>query len=315
MRVCRISFVAYLLIACQSCSSALSTIPANELASLSAEASISGVPFIEQGDYQCGPAALAMAFNWSGTKITLDELLEKTFTPGRRGSFQNDLITATRRHGKLAYVIERTFSALLRELESGHPVIVLQNRGLNWLPLWHYAVAIGYNIPQNKIRLISGRYEKEVLSLEVFAKTWDRANNWGLLVLPPTTIPETADPLRLLNAIVGLERAEQWDAAEDAYTAHLSLWPESIPAHVGLSNSLLNQEKFEKAKRSLEKSLKLNPDSAVLLNNYALLLLQLNRKQEALKIAKLAVSKKGLYREECLKTLVQIRTKIIIGSR
>lgn len=311
MRVYSISFVAYLLIACQSCSSALSTIPANELASLAAEVSIAGVPFIEQGDYQCGPAALAMVFNWSGTKITLDELLEKTFTPGRRGSFQSDLITATRRHGKLAYVIEPRLGALLRELESGHPVVVLQNRGLNWIPLWHYAVVTGYNIPEQSISLVSGRYKKEFLSMEVFAKTWDRANNWGLLVLPPATIPKTADPVQLLSAIVGLERAEKWNAAEKAYTAYLSIWPQSIPAHVGLSNALLNEGKLQEATANIEKGLKLNPNSEVLLNNYALLLLQFNRKQEALKIAKLAVSKKGHYHEECLKTLAQIKANVL----
>ena len=70
------------------------------------------VAFYGQGVDQCGPAALAMALTWSGLAITPDDLRGEVFTPSRGGSLQPDMISAARRHGKLAYPVSKAESLL-----------------------------------------------------------------------------------------------------------------------------------------------------------------------------------------------------------
>ena len=145
---------------------------------------IASVPFFAQEEYQCGPAALAMALGWSGLDVTPDELKEKVYTAALQGSLQPAMITGARRFGRLAYEISGT-QALMHELAAGHPVIILQNLGLSWMPVWHYAVVIGYDLPSDEVILHSGRNVGARLPMRVFQNTWHRAEDWGLLVLGP----------------------------------------------------------------------------------------------------------------------------------
>ena len=116
---------------------------------------IATVPFFAQEEYQCGPAAMAMALDRSGLRVTPAELTEKVYTASLHGSLQPALVAAARRLGRVAYVIS-TPDALFREMAAGYPVIVLQNLGLSWVPVWHYAVVIGYDIPADDVLLHSG---------------------------------------------------------------------------------------------------------------------------------------------------------------
>ncbi len=58
------------------------------------------VPFYPQTENECGPASLAMALDASGVTVTPDELTPIVFTPGRAGSLQADMLSASRRHGR-----------------------------------------------------------------------------------------------------------------------------------------------------------------------------------------------------------------------
>ena len=80
---------------------------------------------------------------------------DRDLQPDRRGSLQSGLIGGARRLGRLAYPI-RGRDCLLREVVAGHPVIVLQNLSLRWWPQWHYAVVIGYDLPQQAVVLHTG---------------------------------------------------------------------------------------------------------------------------------------------------------------
>ncbi len=109
------------------------------------KAEVEGVPFIQQDRDQCGPASAAMVISWAGRPITADELSEKMFTPGKRGTMQHDMLGAARREGFLAIPI-RGHDPLFKEVAAGHPVLVFQNLGLSWFPVWHYAVVTGVTI-------------------------------------------------------------------------------------------------------------------------------------------------------------------------
>jgi tetratricopeptide (TPR) repeat protein len=266
---------------------------------------IASVPFFPQDEYQCGPAALAMALAWSGLDVQPADLTEKVYTASLQGSLQPAMIAGARRSGRLAYVISGT-DALIREIAAGHPVIVLQNLGLSWAPLWHYAVAIGYDIPADEIILHTGRSPRERISMGLFQATWTRAAAWGLLVLKPGDLPATAREADLLEAALGLEKARQFSAAVQSYLAVLSRWPQNLPAMMGLGNCFYALGDLESSESAFRRAVETHPDNGAAYNNLAHVLLALGRREEALTAARHAVSLGGPHRMLFIKTLGEI---------
>ena len=114
---------------------------------LPVRAELTDVPFFAQEDYQCGPAALAMALNAAGVGVTPDALVNQVYIPARKGSLQVEMLASARRHGLLAYELAPELKDVLAEVAAGNAVIVLQNQGLwSFHPYWHYAVVIGYDL-------------------------------------------------------------------------------------------------------------------------------------------------------------------------
>ena len=159
------------------------------------------VPFHPQGEYQCGPASLAMTLEWSGVTITPDQLKPEVFTP----SLPPDMIGAARRHGRVAYPINH-IEDVFRELAGGHPVIVLQHLSSFFKVSWHYAVVIGYDLDQHTVILHSGVKAREVLSIDEFEGIWQPSGHGGLLTLSPEKFSATVREAVYLKASVGLER-------------------------------------------------------------------------------------------------------------
>ena len=134
-------------------------------------AEVSSVPFFPQEKYYCGPAALAMVLSWSGLPVTQEEIGAQVYTPGREGTLQTDMIAAARRNGRLAVPVTR-LPDLTAELAAGHPVVVFQNLGFGWFPVWHYAVAIGYDAKKDSIILRSGHTRRKLMSARAFDAKW-----------------------------------------------------------------------------------------------------------------------------------------------
>ena len=160
------------------------------MAALPAAGTVEEVPFFPQDDYYCGPAALAMVLAWSGLEVTQDDLVPIVYTPGRQGTLQADILAGARRFGRLAVPVA-TVPDLLAELAAGHPVLVFQNLSLPIYPLWHYAVATGFDLETGKLRLHSGRTEHLETRLSTFTRTWARSDYWALVVLAPDQLPAT----------------------------------------------------------------------------------------------------------------------------
>ena len=255
---------------------------------------LSQVPFFSQDALQCGPASLAMLLNYEPQqKLTPAQLKAEVFTPGLQGSLGIDLISASRRHGALAYVIKPDLDILLREVTAGHPVLILQNLAFNWYPFWHYAVVIGYDLPKQEILLRSGKYARLRMPLRVFERTWARGGRWALLVLPPDVLPASADEAPFLRAALGLEKARQFQAAAQAYATAHKRWPDSEGAALGLGNSQYALQDLEAAAQAFTAGLVSHPASAALHNNLAQTLLDLKRPEAALSHARKAVALDG----------------------
>lgn len=286
----------------------LSTRPLLQTPGGPAKAMVDGVPFFAQKELQCGPAALAMALNWSGIGVQPSELVPEVFTPDLKGSLQSALIGATRRHGRVAYAITGS-EALLAEVSAGHPVIVLVNLGLSWYPKWHYAVVIGFDQEREEIILHSGLTANEHLSFRVFMNIWQRGKYWGLLVLPPERLPAGVGEVDWLEAVAGLERADQWRGAEAGYSAALKRWPESFGAWMGLGNSRYSLHDFAGSAEAFRQATLLRPENGIPFNNLAHALNIQGKRNEALVAAQRAVDLGGPLLDNFLQTLEEIKSK------
>lgn len=271
-------------------------------------AEIAKAPFYGQRTDQCGPAALAMVLTASGVKIRPDALVSEVYTPGRKGSLTVGLITATRRHDRLAYLVP-DMRVMFREVAAGHPVAVLQNLALPWVPQWHYAVVVGYDLDRDTVTLNSGNTRRLKMTMETFERTWARGNYWALLVLKPGELPVMPDRGRYTKAVVGLEQAGQIEAARKAYLAGLRLWPDDLTLRMGLGNTLYAQGRLADAAAAFARAGHDHPDDADAFNNLAQVRLELGKVPAAERAARKAVRLGGPNTGTYLRTLAAIKAE------
>jgi hypothetical protein len=269
---------------------------------------LKSVPFYPQEKYQCGPSSLAMALTHSDLPVTPDELKDQVYTPSQKGSLQMAMIGATRRHGRIAYPIHGPES-LWTEIAAGHPVIILQNLGLSSIPLWHYAVVIGYDYPEKYIILRSGTTRRKETPFSTFERTWARGDYWGIIVLKPTRLPATAREKDYLAAVYGLEKTRKFQAASEGYQTALTRWPQSLVAHMGLGNSRYALGDLHGAEVAFRSATEHHPDSAAAYNNLAQVLFEQGRKSEAIVAAQKAVAIGGSMSHVYESTLKEIQGK------
>lgn len=261
-------------------------------ATLPAKAVVENVPFYPQEDYQCGPAALAMAANAAGLTLTPEELVDQVFLPARKGSLQLEMLATGRRHGLLAYRIQPNLAALLQEVAAGNPVIVLQNLSLPVMPVWHYAVVIGFDRERNTLILHSGHTERLEMSLFTFERTWERGGHWAMLTLPPTRLPATAEPDSYAASAAALERVAP-KAAQTAYATAIEAWPTHPTLWLGAGNTAYGLGQLDAAVQAYRKLVSLHPEFADGWNNLAQALLDQGKLAEASQAIKQAVALGG----------------------
>jgi len=239
------------------------------IAGLPARAELADTPFFPQERYQCGPAALATVLNAHGVSITPDELVPQIYLPAREGSLQAEIIAAVRRQGLLALPVEPALDALLTEIAAGRPVLVLQNLGLDWLPRWHYAVAIGYDLARQELVLRSGTEPRRITPFGVFLNTWDRSARWGVVVLTPGALPAQAQAAPYLEAASALETLGKRKEARAAYQAATERWPDNAVAWLGLGNTEYVLGHAAQAEKAFRHALHVQAGAAVAWNNLA----------------------------------------------
>jgi hypothetical protein len=266
---------------------------------------IAAVPFSAQTDDQCGPAALAMLLQYSGVPATAGELQEAVYTPGRKGSLQSGMITAARRHDRLAYPIQG-LDCLLREVAAGNPVIVLQNLGLQWIPRWHYAVVIGFDLRAQSITLHSGKNPARRVGLKTFHHTWRRAEHWGLLVLSPGRLPATAQAPVYLKSALGLQKAGFSASAVLAFRSAVRKWPDNTGARMGLGNALYAGGDLPAAADAFQRTVAIDSQHGDAMNNLAHVLAELGDLEKAESAARRAVALGGAHEAVYRKTLQEI---------
>lgn len=194
---------------------------------------LSGAPFFPQTEWMCGPAALATALGAAGIDTMPEVLTREVFVPAREGSLQLEMLAGARRHGAVATRIPGTLAALLREVAAGHVVVVLQNLGLSFVPRWHYAVVVSYDLGAGELLMRSGTTRRDRIAMRTFEHTWARSGHWAFVVLPPGQWPVTAQVPAVVEAAVGFERVATPAQALRVYGSARERWPHDLTLAIG----------------------------------------------------------------------------------
>jgi tetratricopeptide (TPR) repeat protein len=225
------------------------------------------------------------------------------------------MLAAARRNGFVAIELNPDLSALLAEIATGNPVIVLQNLALDWYPVWHYAVAIGYDLQTQRITLRSGEERRLQMPLSTFEHTWRRSGYWAMLALPPRRLPASVAARDYLSAVARLEKAGWLASAQGAYERALDRWPDDLTALMGLGNTAHRAGDFEAAEHAFRRAVLVYPRSSAAHNNLAQTLADLDRHDEALAEARVAVGLGGPLEDTSIRTLDAIVSRTGRGEQ
>jgi hypothetical protein len=249
---------------------------------------LTAVPFFPQTEYQCGPAALATMLAHAGASVDADDLVREVYAPGLRGSLQPELLGATRRHGFIPYVLEPDAGALAAELAARRPVLVLQNLGIDRVPVWHYAVVVG--LAGDEVILRSGTEKRRIERSSRFLRSWQRGANWAFVALPPGELPATASAGSFVRALAGAEPLLDAAAAQRSYRAALERWPTDELVLFAAAGQRYAAGDLPEAAALYRELLKAAPRHAAARNNLANVLAERGCAAEALTEARAALA-------------------------
>ena len=224
-------------------------------------------PFHSQVTDQCGPAALATILNVVDVEVRPEELKSRIYIPERQGSLQMELLATTRHYKRIPYSIEPNVTAMLQELRSGRPVLILQNLGMKRFPIWHYAVVVGYLPEDKEFVLRSGDKKRHLMGSRSFLRAWHRADYWGIVALRPNDLPANAAAEKYLRSVAAIESIGDAATAVTAYRAATDHWPKNGLAWLGLGNASYANGELDAARNAYQTLIEIEPDNAIALNN------------------------------------------------
>ncbi len=297
-------FFSLLLVGC-STPQTLALRKATDL-NLPAHIELQHVSYFPQDEYQCGPAALAMVLNSASTQIAPEQLKDALYIPDKHGSLQVEMLAAARQYGFIAYRLQAEMQDVLAEISAGNPVVVLLNLGLSWHPLWHYAVAIGYDLHTEEIILRSGENKRLLLPFKTFEHTWARSQYWAMVVLPPGKIPHTARPENYIQSIAALQHSSAVTDVSPAYKASMQRWPENLLVNISAGNHAYGRGDLPLAEFIFSRASRQHPDSAAAFNNLAQTLSEQGKYEAALLAIKRALEIGGPQQNVMRGTLAEI---------
>ena len=192
------------------------------------------VPFHAQAVSPGGAEALAMAMQASGAEVAVDALGAATVA---------EMLAAPRRHGRVSYSAGGSLTALLLEIDAGHPVIVRRTA-----PEDAYAVVVGYDLERNEL-IVHGPVASAVRTpIGWFDRDWARSDRWAMVVLAPDETPVAVSPRVGLTAIHEYERIAGVEATAPAWIAATETWPDQEIAWYARGNAHAALHEFDAAR-------------------------------------------------------------------
>lgn len=246
------------------------------------------VPFYPQQEYFCGPTTLSEVATFYGINKSPSDIAPNTFTPGLQGTLQIEMAAATRQLGLLAYEQRGTLRQLLSLVADDIPVIVLQNNSIGWLPQWHYAVVIGYDLTAREVILHTGVTEGHRLNFSTFERTWQRGNYWLLAMLPADKASTHLEPFIYTKACQDLLNTQQTATGITALITATKQWPDYWLPYFLLGNHYFSKAPLVAA-TWFAKGWPVAQQESAYLNNYAILLSGLGCYQQAITLINAAL--------------------------
>lgn len=226
------------------------------------------------------------------------------------GSLQIEMLASTHRMGLLAYKINADTYTLLYEISRNNPVLVLQNIGLSWIPVWHYAVVIGYDLERNIIVLHSGMRKNYEMKLSTFEKTWRRADNWGFLAVKPCEVTDTMVASDYFASAVAFERDNTESKINRIYESAVTKWPEDKLINLAFANYLYSNGLLDDAVKIYNSILDYQPYWPTVHNNLAQTYSDLGELNLAKLHAEIAIKHGGVFVYGYRKKLQDINHKL-----
>jgi tetratricopeptide (TPR) repeat protein len=220
------------------------------------------------------------------------------------------MLAAARRNGHIAWQLAPSLLDVLREVAAGNPVIALQNVGLRPMPIWHYAVVVGYDLDKGEVILRSGDQRRKRVPFAPLDFFWRDSKYWAMVAMPPSRLPATAGEISYGAAVAAVERLGQTTAARQAYEAMLARWPQSHLALMGLGNALHAEGRLAAAADAFRRATLAKPEDAAAFNNLAQTLADLGQWREALAPAQRAVALGGPLLAVAQQTLAAIEREV-----
>lgn len=244
--------------------------------SLAPQVELAETPFHPQLENHCGPAALNTVLEASGASPDYDAVAERVYVPDLEGSLQVEMMAGARSFDRIPFRISGELSAVLSEVEAGRPVLILQNLRVRSLPIWHYAVVIGYDRDRQEILMRSGTERVLATPVSKWMRQWDWASRWAVVVLAPGELPSQPDRTAVFRALADFDQTAQPESRLRAWAAAEKHWPDAALVHVGLGNALYESGQHEAAVGRFRRALNHHPEYWPARLNLAQVLLQLH---------------------------------------
>jgi tetratricopeptide (TPR) repeat protein len=148
-------------------------------------------------------------------------------------------------------------------------VLVLQNLALPRVPVWHYAVVVGYDAERDAIVLRSGTEQRRLERSRRFLRSWQRGAQWAFVAVEPGSLPATAMPDAYVRALADAERLLPARGADAAFAAALSRWPDDDLVLFSAANRKLGAHDAGQAIALYRRLLEHDPKHAAARNNLA----------------------------------------------
>lgn len=273
LRSTRATAVVALVLLASGCASFDVRIPD----SLEPRVDLTDTPFHPQLEHHCGPAALTTVLEASGARPEYDEVAERVYVPDLEGSLQVEMMAAARNFDRIPFRVPGELSAVLAEVEAGHPVLILQNLRIRSLPAWHYAVVVGYDREQKEILMRSGTERKLTTPVRRWMRQWDWASRWAIVVLEPGELPAEPSQAAVFRALADFDENARPESRLRAWSAAAEHWPDTSLVHMGLGNARYELGDRETAAESFRRALAVQPENWPARLNLAQVLLELHR--------------------------------------
>ena len=136
-------------------------------------------PYTQEPE-KCGTSALAAVMDYLGKEADPEEMAQRLYLTGVRGTLTMDLFLEARRNGLDVTQGEGNFAGVRRDLASGYPLVLLVRYPAPKGDIGHYVVVNGFTDQPTGYFLLWGNGVESWMKESNLRKMWMRSGWWHL---------------------------------------------------------------------------------------------------------------------------------------